>query len=222
MNYLEDAMFHKYFTLIVLTILMNKFQKWDSNMKSIKPNVLQIASTNYKVFFVNNWSYILVGIIVIAILYIFVIRFYKDEQDKKISTDINNNILFLAVNPEYKNLIHDLKTNGKVTSNNYQDLFKATRSLYLVSDAKISQSLNNWFNEIQKRPEMSKENEFDLDVYIVKILLTQEHPGFKSNASLKERSEAFKGISENLQKVFVSPRLSPEDYQNQSRYFYQN
>jgi hypothetical protein len=176
-------------------------------MNNIQSCLLQITFIN------SSWVFLLIIIIAIVIIAI-IFLFWKPKNTK--------NILFLAINPEYENLIQDLKENRQVTSNNYQDLFKATRSLCLVSDAHIFQELNNWFNEIEKKPEMSKDDEFELDIYIVKMVLTQEYPGLKNNASLVERLDAFKEISEKSQEVFVSPRLSPEDYQILSRYLYQN
>ncbi|QYX30005.1 hypothetical protein [Sphaerospermopsis torques-reginae] len=188
-------------------------------MNSIQIYILQ-NTTNPPYAYTDYPSFILL-IIAIAIIITVITFFFKSKPTENDPPNTKNNILFLTINQTNQNLIHDLKTNHQITSNNYQELFSATRSLcFLDSDSDLYHQINNWFTEILQKPESPEGNEFDLDIYIVKIVLDHNYPKFQFEATFLEKIDYFKRIPENSQEVLISPRLSPQDYQSQSKHFY--
>ncbi|MDJ0535926.1 MAG: hypothetical protein QNJ70_26125 [Xenococcaceae cyanobacterium MO_207.B15] len=147
------------------------------------------------------------------VLFVFVVLIKKIwDYSRKVK---NPDILVLVINVGKDNIIQLLQKNGQVTRDNYQDLYTATQAVWIGSENEFSQHFENWFSENTK---ITKDEQSEYDVYLVKITLKGDDPGFKSDANTLERFDAFCRLPENSKKVLVSPRLPSKAYGNENLY----
>ncbi|WP_414528312.1 hypothetical protein [Nodularia chucula] len=118
-------------------------------------------------------------------------------------------ILVLVINSLNLDLIQFLQKQGKIESDDCDQLYRATRCLWLGSKTDLSPKLNE-----DTRFQAKEESEYD--VYLITITLEEQVSGFERNADQMARIYAFRKLA-GLP-VKVSERLTVEVYENTNVY----
>lgn len=122
--------------------------------------------------------------------------------------------LVLVINAGRENILQPLKTNGRITNEVSESLYRATQALWMGAQSDFSQ-FSRWFSGDRAVPEA---NQSEYDVYLVQIELDSPNPGFKPNANQIDRHDAFRSLHKNSGRAIVSPRISSKAYENASFY----
>jgi hypothetical protein len=139
----------------------------------------------------------------------------QPDQITSLPKPINDNkILVLVINAQQEEILNSLSSNLKVTADDCENLYRATKYLWMGTQAEFSQSeLKEWFDspcEVQE----SEQSEYD--VKLVQIDLEKSHPGFEQQAI--NRLPAFRELPDNSRFLKISPRLSSKAYENPQLY----
>ncbi|MGF1981102.1 MAG: hypothetical protein RMY30_036720 [Nostoc sp. CmiSLP01] len=208
--WIHNSYLKKYLEKYIVEKLLKDIIKGSSKNKI---NVESKSHMNY----INVAFVILLAFVIIAVFY-FAASFLKQDARRTpnpVNSNNADNILVLVLNAVRKNLIDALQTNGQVTSNNWEELYTATQVLWVGSESVFVNEFQTWFNENRK---ITEEEQSEYDVYLVKIYLRNDEPGFKDGASQVERYFAFRNLPDNSQQLLVSPRLSSKAYGNANLY----
>ncbi|MDB9316185.1 hypothetical protein [Nodularia spumigena] len=117
--------------------------------------------------------------------------------------------LVLVINSLNLDLIQFLQRQGKIESDDCDQLYRATRCLWLGSKTDLSPKLNEYTH-------FQAKEESEYDVYLITITLDEEVSGFERNADQMARIYAFRRLASLP--VKVSERLTVEVYENTNVY----
>lgn len=125
------------------------------------------------------------------------------------------NILILVINADNNERIIDtLKTEGKVTSDIWENLYNSMEALWM---GKLGEFDETGLNSNLFAPESSEFSEYD--VYFVKIELKEDIQGFDHNRNSLERFDAFEKLTQTEHTVTnISQRLSIRSTENSYLY----
>ncbi|MBD2415750.1 hypothetical protein FACHB389_25970 [Nostoc calcicola FACHB-389] len=126
-------------------------------------------------------------------------------------------ILILVIDARKETVLQSLRENKKIVQGESQALYDATKALLTVKKSHFDQStelteLKKWFSKDRAVPEAESS---EYDIYLVKIELSQDVPGFGINVNAVERYNAFRNLPELVSgEVEISPRLPSAAYKN--------
>lgn len=149
----------------------------------------------------------------------FISLFKKDSISRE---DISNNdqynrtqksVLILVINSLKKDFVESLKTQRKIESQDCDQLYRATRYLWLGTE---SEFFNSPFKSHDNFLVGEGQEESEYDVYLIKIKLDYPFDGFKPNVNQLERISAFRTLADS--NVEISDRLRVEVFRDTGVY----
>ncbi len=161
------------------------------------------------------------AIVGISMIFIYQRKYNNDQREMplerkekkanvyKPSGSSEKNILILVLRAGNESCLNTLKENMHLTEEVSDELYKATRYLWVGNNNEFNNSkIIKWFDETNSQTQSGS-----LDVYLIKLVLEKNYNGLLQSADGQSRYNAFKQMCQDgLQIEEFSPRVSNAAY----------